>query len=94
MQMTRTKIGSRKKSRRSSHKKAYYATFRARYSGKLIRRRAKREKNRAIAKLRPKRETPSDLRRRARRVGLKQRVKTPLVATLVAAVAMIAGDNL
>lgn len=74
-QMQQTKIGSRKKQRRSAHHKSYYQTFRARYSGKLIRRRARREKQVAFFKANPKAGSPSQVRMRIKVANRKLRVK-------------------
>jgi hypothetical protein len=68
-----TKRGG-KKLRRSFRDKTYYDRYRAAYPGKLIRRRDKREKRRAVALANPKprTETPSDKRRRYRRQPLRE----------------------
>lgn len=71
-QMTRSKVGNRHKGKRSAHKKAYYNLYRQRYSGKLIRRKAKRQKRIEAAKLKPRHEHPSDLRRRKERSHLQK----------------------
>ncbi len=67
VQMQRSKVGSRKKGRRSAKHKTYYANFKAMYTGKLIRRRAKREKRIAAAKEHPEIGSPSQLIERKRR---------------------------
>ncbi len=63
MQMQRMKVGNKHKGHRSMVKKSYYERFRQRYSGKLIRRRAKRQKGILAAKGKVKHLHPSDIRR-------------------------------
>ena len=67
MQMTRSKIGSRHKLRRSVRKQPYYEKYRQRYSGKLIRRRGDRERRILAAKAHPEIGSPSQLRTRKRK---------------------------
>jgi hypothetical protein len=62
MQVIRSKVGSRKKGRRSSKKKPYYQAYRLKYPSKLIRRRADRERRLAAAKEHPEIGSPSQLR--------------------------------
>lgn len=61
------KVGGRKKLRRSSKKKSYYEQYRQGYTGKQIRRRAKREKNLKAVKEHPEIGSPSQLRQRKKR---------------------------
>jgi hypothetical protein len=63
-QMQRSKVGSRKKGRRSAKKKPYYTAYRSRYSGKLIRARGKREKQIAFFEANPTQGSPSQIRMR------------------------------
>lgn len=62
------KVGGRsKKGRQSAKNKSYYEKFRQQYSGKLIRRRAKREKRLQAVKEHPEIGSPSQLRLRKKR---------------------------
>jgi len=74
-QLQSPKVGSRKKGRRSAHSKAYYQTFRVRYSGKLIRRRARRERQLAFFEEHPEAGSPSQVRMRRKVANRKLRVK-------------------
>ncbi len=69
-QMMKSKVGSRKKGRRSSKKKPYYAAYRAKNVGKQIRARANREKRIAAAKEHPEIGSPSQLKHR----GIKNKI--------------------
>jgi hypothetical protein len=72
-QMQTSKVGSRKKQRRSAHKKGYYQNFMTRYSGKLIRRRGKREKQLAFFEANPTAGSPSQVRLRIKLKRKKER---------------------
>lgn len=63
-QIQRAKVGSRKKGMRSARKRPYYQAFRTRYSGKLIRRRGKRDKQIAFFEANPTAGSPSQIRMR------------------------------
>jgi hypothetical protein len=63
----RPKVGNKAKSRQSVHNRTYYENYRRKYQTKLIQRRAKREKNIKVALNKPKKEHPSNIRRRMRR---------------------------
>lgn len=69
------KEGKGKKLRRAGKDKAYYASYRARYSGKLIRRRGDREKRQAFFAEHPDMGSPSQLLRRSYYLRIKTRKK-------------------
>ncbi len=66
--MQRSKVGSRKKGRRSAKKKPYYAAYRAKNTGKQIRARANREKRIAASKEHTEIGSPSQIKQRGIRV--------------------------
>lgn len=72
-EMTRAKVGNRKKARRSSHDKPYYTRYRERYSGKLIRRKADRLNRIKAAREHPDIGSPSQLRMRIKNGQLEKR---------------------
>lgn len=82
--MAKQKAGS-KKLRRSSADKGYYARFKEQYSGKLIRRKANRQKRIEAARLHPEIGSPSQLRQRrlaalVLSIPLNEEQLTPLIS--------------
>lgn len=74
-QMQSSKVGSRKKGRRSAHSKPYYQAYRAKYSGKLIRQRGRREMQIAFFEANPTAGSPSQVRMRRKWESKKLRRK-------------------